>query len=62
MAPKKKIVPVQLTVIDRARMRRAADDVARALDALAASGPTMSDGAAARLAAEAKTRVRDRKK
>jgi len=45
-----------------ARKREAADGVAKALDALAAGGPTMSDEEAAELAAEAKREVRSRKR
>lgn len=45
-----------------ARRREAAASVARALAALAAKGPNLSDDEAARLAAEAKAEVRRRKK
>jgi hypothetical protein len=48
--------------LTEAHKREAAADVARALDALAASGPNLSDQGAAKLAAQAKAWVRGRKR
>ena len=62
MASPKRMIPDQATAADGGRLRKKAADVARALDALAASGPTMSDAVAGKLAAEAKAFVRGRKK
>jgi hypothetical protein len=48
--------------LTEAHKREAAADVARALDALSASGQTLSDEAAGKLAAEAKAWARSRKR
>jgi len=48
--------------LEEARKREAAASVSKALDALAASGPSMSDEEAAELAAEAKREARSRKR